>query len=1033
MKTRNYILSFLQALTMLVVMTAMMACSSSKDEVEEPPVPIPETPDVVKDPVKVTLYGDSQQFQTDLDALSALTLDVEAIRWTYWRLVSNDFKNGFDDFFTVPPDETGKDHPELLRLFYKLVGQSAEKSDTYQEALENLAANDILPAMDVSAARTRGKYGSTASFGLVIKECGVMSRQSVIAVLRKGGWTTDGKMLTQFYNSLPPEDRAGYKDPATFWNDFSQGKLDDRAGQIYVNLYTYEHLDFGEKSNDLGITPYKNTAIMAQKLAEAGENLILDAHPAAKLMSIGKDAFDTVEASLQLAAASGKQVFGAGDGDPKEMANALGKFLQQMGHNAANYGRDFYKWQKEASATWENLGRDKMLVDLGIEWSKTTDTFFSIGAEVYDFTTNEIIMENHLLSTLFDEGKKLGLNVQITFKEVGGQRCPMVIMSDLKTGEIRMGYTLNENGDIVMMQGEGETTKTITAVNRHTGKRVTKTVIIPKGEDAEITMRSDMEELEEYPKNGFIRLEPSSWTDNTGDAVNTRVTIKTNYMYYQCKTEQDWIDAFVAKDANFMYVKLKKNDKGKDPNDKDSKPEERRGAILVMATDSKGEVLNKTTMNIVQKPYVEQKDEGWVTADPSSIEMDGKGGTQLITLNHPNAFNYLGGKVDSSLSGWASLTASDDGYTLKVESNNTMEDRTGSITFYAAVTASALDDVMNKGVKADPELCATTVVVVKQAAGSTEIKLSPESVEFDAEGGTQKVTIDAGVYKHFEADPDDSSVSWLTVALGSGWSFDVKAKPNNGTEPRSGTVIVRCYNDAKDAGKTVTLKVTQKAIEEQYDVSVDPTELYFSSAMSSQEIAVNCDWDNVPYTHYGVRIPEEYKDWISGKVSGGKVIATVQPNMEFKKREGYINCYVRQKDRPEEEWVFMPVQIYQDKPSPVEASMKFIGKWTYENSRDDWYVEYSFGADGSYFCKWDTPSTKFTETGTYVISSYEEFGSGDVVMEAQLNERYTRDGSVNLRTETVKLVKYSGYIDGKWVEKGLRELQIGWNTYTKKN
>jgi hypothetical protein len=113
--------------------------------------------------------------------------------------------------------------------------------------------------------------------------------------------------------------------------------------------------------------------------------------------------------------------------------------------------------------------------------------------------------------------------------------------------------------------------------------------------------------------------------------------------------------------------------------------------------------------------------------------------------------------------------------------------------------------------------------------------------------------------------------------------------------------------------------------------------------------------------------------------------------------------------------------------------MKFIGKWTYENSRDDWYVEYSFGADGSYFCKWDTPSTKFTETGTYVISSYEEFGSGDVVMEAQLNERYTRDGSVNLRTETVELVKYSEYIDGKWVEKGLRELQIGWNTYTKKN
>ena len=1028
MKTRNYILSFLQALTMLVVMTAMMACSSSKDEVEEPPVPIPETPDVVKDPVKVTQYGQSAQFKNDIDAVCQLAFVLRAMTWNYWMMASDGLKQP-EDFFTVSPENLGKNQPKLMEEYLEMLTYLVNHADAYEEAFDNLERNDILPK---PTGKTRGILSDGLGFNVAAKSSAAMGRQAVMGIIRLGGWSTDAKMLTKLYNEIPAAQRRGYSNAIDFWQDFSAGKIDDRSNVIFNNLYKLsadaDTQQFREKCDEIGITPSTNMAIITQKMANAGFNLIVDACPIN--LSQGIDLYNTVDAQMQVMTNSlkfKKNEDGTFSYDGVN-TDVLKNWAQVWGHNVVNYGRDYVKFMDKMEAGWQE--------EYFTNWDEAKDWWIdNVFKDAYDFTANEQIFSDNLKEAFNDHGKKMGLTTITKVQEINGKEITCIFVVDPETGKIKLGFTKDENGNIQIYPGSDGGKKTITVVNRQTGERYTKQVDINKDKETiiEADLRHDEELLEEKPANGFLRLDPSSWTDNTGDAVSQRITIKTNYMYYQCKTEQDWIEASVARDANFLYVKLKKNDKGKDPNDKDSKPEMRTGAVLVMATDSKGAVLDKAVLSITQKPYVEQKDEGWVRANPSSIEMDGKGGTQHITLDHPFSFNYLGAKVDGSLNSWASLTASDDGYTLKVEPNNTMEDRTGSITFYAAVTASALDDVMNKGVKADPELCATTVVVVKQAAGSTEIKLSPESVEFDAEGGTQKVTIDAGVYKHFEADPDDSSVSWLTVALGSGWSFDVKAKPNNGTEPRSGTVIVRCYNDAKDAGKTVTLKVTQKAIEVQYDVSVDPTELYFSSAMSSQEIAVNCDWDNVPYTHYGVRIPEEYKDWISGKVSGGKVIATVQPNMEFKKREGYINCYVRQKDRPEEEWVFMPVQIYQDKPSPVEASMKFIGKWTYENSRDDWYVEYSFGADGSYFCKWDTPSTKFTETGTYVISSYEEFGSGDVVMEAQLNERYTRDGSVNLRTETVKLVKYSGYIDGKWVEKGLRELQIGWNTYTKKN
>ena len=56
------------------------------------------------------------------------------------------------------------------------------------------------------------------------------------------------------------------------------------------------------------------------------------------------------------------------------------------------------------------------------------------------------------------------------------------------------------------------------------------------------------------------------------------------------------------------------------------------------------------------------------------------------------------------------------------------------------------------------------------------------------------------------------------------------------------------------------------------------------------------------------------------------------------------------------------------------------------------------------------------------------------VMEASLNIRHTdANGEVEMYTTDppIKLIKTFGYVDGKWTNDGLRELQIGWNTYEK--
>lgn len=1009
---RNYFIIILQTLVVLMCMTFICESCSSSETVEEPVV-IPEVPEVVKNPVKVVQYDRSTQFKNDIDAVCQLAFVLRAMTWNYWMMASDGLKQP-EDFFTVAPENLGKTQPKLMKEYMEMLTYLYDNVDKYEEAFQNMENNDIFTV----GTRTRGIASDFMSFGVAAKSSAAMGRQAVMGIIRLNGWSTNANMLTKLYNQIPDAQRRGYSNAIDFWKDFSSGKIDNRSNQIFENLYSINDdpdlLDFKGKCDEIGISPSTNMAVITEKMASAGFNLIVDACPIN--LSSGIDLYNTVEAQMQVMTNSlkfKKNEDGTYSYDGLN-TDVLKNWAQVWGHNAVNYGRDYLKLMDKIDAGWQE--------EYFTNWDEAKDWWIdNVFKDAYDFSANETLFTDNLKEAFNDHGKSVGLTTIKKVQEINGKEMTVIFLVDPETGKIKLGFTKDENGNLVVYPGPEGKTKEITVVNRQTGERSTKRVDIDKDtETILMDLEYDEELLEENPAKGFLRLEPSSWTDPTGDAVSQRFTIKTNYMYYQCETEQkDWIDASVARDANFLYVKLTKNDKGKDPNDKESKPEERKGAVLLLATDSKGQVLNKTTAIIMQKPYVEEKDEGWLKANPSSVDMDGMGGTQVITLDHPFSFNYLGAKVDGSLESWATLTSGSDGYVLKVNPNDTMEERTGSITFYAAVTQSALDEAMASGKQPDPEYCATTVFVVKQAGGSTDIKLSQDAIEFDAEGGTQQIKVDGGVYKHFEADPDAASVDWMTVAYGSGWTFDVKAKPNNGTEPRKGTVTVRCYNNENDPGKTVTLKVTQKAIEE-YKVSCTPTELHFSASADSKDITINCDWDHVPYTHYGARVSEDCKDWVTVKASGGKITVTVKDNLEPKSREGLVNCYVRQKDRPEEEWVFMPVKIYQDEPTQYYY---FLGTWSYQDripymsSFDNDQLE-TFGKDGSYRLevKYLTYSDdNFTQTGTWKINRYrEDYAPGDLgkakpddlVAVYILDVTYTDSRSGKTGTKEVKVSIY---------------------------
>lgn len=259
-----------------------------------------------------------------------------------------------------------------------------------------------------------------------------------------------------------------------------------------------------------------------------------------------------------------------------------------------------------------------------------------------------------------------------------------------------------------------------------------------------------------------------------------------------------------------------------------------------------------------------------------------------------------------------------------------------------------------------------------------------------------------------------------------------------GMKGRSGKIHItgKTY-DGKKVLMEKDLVVEQGEVEE-YDVSLDTYELNFTSAQSTQDVTLNIDWDAVPFTTGRARVRDDgSKDWIRVKWEGNVCHVTALPNFDKKQRTGYVDFYVYEKGAPESEWVLVggkPLTITQNPPIAIKKDMKFLGTWTFDGSNGNYHVEYYFGSDGTYREIWDTPSYKKNLKGTFSVNSYSEVEYDDVVMEASLNIRCTdENGEVEEYTTDppIKLIKTSGYVDGKWTNDGLRELQVGWNTYTK--
>ena len=805
---------------LLVAVSLLTACSSSKeDSVDTIDIPV----DKVKNPTKVSSYEGSATFKNDLDALVTYMLDQRAFRWAYLLMASNGNSETAPFSATLEDidGEVGKISSEYL---YGIIDHFIETSEAYEGAIERLYDYGVIDK--VTDSKTRGTKSDVFDFTLGCKKTRVMGRQSVMAILRKGRWTTDTDKLNELYKKLPSSLTRGYSNATDFWSDFSAGKLDNRSNQVFANLYKLDPMEFGATADDLGVTPARNIAIMSGDLMTKGVNVILDASPLATALGYGKDIYNSLSATSDLIT----------KGDVKG-------FIQTMTNNLTSYGNDMIKIV------------NKMKKNDVIYWEAAEGFWSEYGQDIANIFINDVAFSDEVKEAL-DKGKGAHLIPNIVkTKDANGQEIALVLIYDEKTGQLTAGYVFDKDGNIIA-DPKLPGMKKITVVDRN-GRRVTKTVTVSADEPNQVIV--DMDEgnvvLEDEPANGYLMLQPDKIYDEYGLSGTHEIRVRTNYLYYSSSTEEKWISTSTKTDISLVTIKLAANDTG----------EKRTGKVFVYGTNKDGKVLKKEVINIIQEPKPAKGDIVWT--EPAAVAFDAEGGKQNIVVGHFPGYSFIGCMEGSDLAGWCYLEtayspAGEPTYTIKADPNTTGEERSGTVTFYASNSNSALENVLYNNAKPDGETVAETTVIIKQKAGEKKEESLIWNIEVDF--GIKTTLIPE--YDNFTIWDDDNGTfnSFINV--------DIKGKSYH-VSGREEEIISSHDGSSKEEVKHTI----------EFDLAYDG-----NNYGNITNLKVTCDWkklsgdnegSNYTYTLHAKTIPVNYNSYFGtywgSKKKDGLVISSI--------------------------------------------------------------------------------------------------------------------------------------------------------------
>lgn len=170
----------------------------------------------------------------------------------------------------------------------------------------------------------------------------------------------------------------------------------------------------------------------------------------------------------------------------------------------------------------------------------------------------------------------------------------------------------------------------------------------------------------------------------------------------------------------------------------------------------------------------------------------------------------------------------------------------------------------------------------KSGTEQQSLEVSPETMTFGAESGTQRATVTAqGVEWTHEVAAE--AAEWLSAERSDDKTLTVTVAENAAPEQRSGRITV----SAEGSGTApCVITVTQQAAEITYGLTVEPASLDFVGVDApSQQVTVTTEGEGLTWTAE----PEEaIAEWVTLAVEGDRITVSVADNPLTTPRAGII-------------------------------------------------------------------------------------------------------------------------------------------------
>lgn len=236
----------------------------------------------------------------------------------------------------------------------------------------------------------------------------------------------------------------------------------------------------------------------------------------------------------------------------------------------------------------------------------------------------------------------------------------------------------------------------------------------------------------------------------------------------------------------------------------------------------------------------------------------------------------------------------------------------------------------------------------KTAASDITCELSPSSLQFDADGDVDVVTVITNA-KYMTAS---SNVSWATVSQ-NGWNIIVDVEANPLTEVRKGEITISLSMDNKTILKTVSVPITQEPYEVgDFDLSFIDKDKLMIKSLYELNILVNGRLGyGTSRAQYGIIYPEDIK---VKEVSDDcyEVTGTYNNPMGYDYEAGQPEKLTIQPSKPYGLYYTVKFTIQAIAPTRlVEKNNFFVKDISIEGYRKD--VE-TYPAVSDYYCEFST-------------------------------------------------------------------------------